>query len=102
MLNSQRCQMSIRNQIRPTRRVSQQTSENGRVTFRGLRDPHVAAVKPSLDLSPGGSYGIWALKNSGVGYDPQESEQTGPREAHSRTIIQTPLQPIPRGLVLRE
>jgi hypothetical protein len=70
MLNSQCCQMSIRNQIRPTRRVSQQTSENGRVAFRGLRDPDVAAVKPSLDLSPGGSYGIWALKNSGVGYDP--------------------------------
>jgi len=62
--------MSIRKQIRSTRRVSQQTSENGCMTFRRLRDPHVAAVKPSLDLSPGGWYGIWALKDSGVGYDP--------------------------------
>lgn len=94
--------MGIGNKLGSARRFGQQPSERLAMALRRRRDPNRLAIKPPLDLAPGGGGRLGAFEDSWIGHDPEERHEARPRKADSSRPVEPPVEPVARRVVLRE
>lgn len=93
MLDGQRSQMGIGDQVGLHAGVREQRAENVAVAFRGLWNPRNLAIKPRGDLAPRFRHGLGALEHPRVGDEAEKPEKAGPREADRRMAVQLRVEP---------
>ena len=94
--------MSVRYEVRPHSIACQQCSQNGSVPFPRKGNPDGLTVQPLFHLVPSARERLRPLEDPRICYQPNETQQAGPRQAHTRVPVQLRVEPPPGGAVLRE
>jgi len=102
VLDGERGQMCVRNQIRARGRLDKQSAEHLSVSFRRRGNPNRFAVEPFLDLMPCRATRRGPLEDTRVRDQAEEGEQTGPGQPHPCGAVQSLIEPGTRALVLIE
>lgn len=88
MLDGQRGQMGIGDEVGSSARMRKQAREGGAVVVGRLRNPGIGAIESRSYLSPRGAEGIGLFEHARIGHDPQKPKDAGPWYAHTGRLIQ--------------
>jgi len=100
MPNRQSSQVGIRNEIRLYARYGKKFAEQFSMGISGFWYPGCLAAKPGFYLSPRIGHGRWTIEDSWIRDEPQERNQTYPRQADCGSAVQLLVKPFSRELML--
>src|SRR5437764_10765615 len=102
MLDGERCQVSVRNQIRGDLRASEDLAEDFRMRVRRRGNPRLLMLEPLQDLLPRRANRQWTAENTGIRRDSKKRERRLPWDSDSEARVELLFEPPPRAKVLRK
>lgn len=100
MLDRQRSEISVRNQIAVYARRREKSRQYFGVAMRGGGNPCRPTVQPSVHLLPCVCHAERVLEDPRAGDQPQKGQQGRPRQTHTRGVIDLLIEPPPCSGVL--
>src|ERR1700722_4540153 len=102
MLDCQRRQMRVWDEVAEHTGERQQLAHDFRMAPRRLRNPHGLAGEPVTHLAPCIGDGYSLPDNARIGHQPQEGKHARPRQTDVRGSIEPVIEPVPRSVMLTE
>ena len=102
MLDGESGQVSVRYEVSSALCAGHEGCQYFPVACGGQRNPGRLRGQPRLYLLPGCQHRYGTFEDSRIADNSDKCQKARPRQTHGRSTTESPIQPLPRGVVLRE